>query len=108
EQAQAVISSIEQSDQKARALRELATALAQAQQWEQAQAVFEQAQAVISSIEQSDQKAWALRELAMALVTVNEYELLLHVVQYAWLQAETRASALELFPVACGLISLSL
>ncbi len=99
EQAREVASSIERSDYKAVALRELATALAQAQQ-------REQAREVATSIEESYQKAGALRELVTALVTVNENELVLHIVQQAWLQAETRDSALKLFPLACGLISL--
>jgi hypothetical protein len=69
--------------------------------------MFEQAQVVISAMEQSEEKARALGGLATALVAVNEYELVLHVVQQAWLQAGTRASAFELFPLACGLISLN-
>src|SRR5690242_1161338 len=83
-----VATSIESSEQKARALWALAAALAQAQQWDQAREVA-------TAIEESGEKARALQALVTALVTVNENELALHIVQQSWLQAETRASALE-------------
>ncbi len=104
EQAREVASSLPGnnawSNQKAWALQALATALAQAHQWQQAREV-------VSSLEESEEKARALQELITSLVTVNENELALHIVQQAWLQAETRDSALKIFPLACGLISLN-
>lgn len=105
EQAYEVASSIEQDNEKARALYVLASAFAQAQQWEQAQAMFEQAREVASSIEQDNEKAGALRELVKALLVISEYGFVLHITQDAWCQAETRATALYLFPLACELIS---
>jgi len=102
EQAQVVANSIESSsnyfgDEKAEALGELAIVLAQAQQWERALVV-------VASIEDDDEKAGVLSSLA-ALIAINEYEVLLHLVQHAWLLAETRAFALRLFPLSLGLIS---
>jgi hypothetical protein len=74
EQAQAVIGTIENSDQHAKALGNLAMALTQAQQWEQAQAVWAKAQAAIGTIEDSDQRTEALKDLATALTQAQQWE----------------------------------
>lgn len=62
---------------------------------------------MVSSLEESDEKDRALQALVTALVTVNENELVLHIVQQTWLQVETRDSALNFFPLACGFVSLN-
>ena len=89
---------IEGSSERADALRELATALAQAQQWERAEGVA-------CSIEDSSGRANALRGLAISLKMSNQ-ELLLGVVQRSWLLAETREYAFQLLFLAHGLIAL--
>ncbi len=45
------------------------------------------------------------RTNSLRISWVNEHEVLLHLVQHAWLLAETREYAFRLFPLALGLIS---
>jgi tetratricopeptide (TPR) repeat protein len=65
---------IEISWQRAGALQELGTALAQAQQWERAMVVWNKTEAVIGTIEDSWQRAGALRELGTALAQAHQWE----------------------------------
>jgi len=130
-QAQQVIGTIENSDKRTRALRELATALAQARLWTQAQQVigtikdsfrrsaalrelatalaqaqlWTQAQQVIGTIEDSFRRSAALRELALQLALEGKFEQVLRLIQHSWWLARTRENALNLFPIAIGLIT---
>jgi hypothetical protein len=84
---------------RASALRELAKALAQAGelQW---------AEQIAGSIEDSYERVEALRELIDVLLTLKNDEHALWLMQQAWLQAETRADALDLLPLTFSLIAL--
>jgi len=97
-QAQQVIGTIEDRDERAGALCELATALAQAQLWTQAQQV-------IGTIEDSFRRSAALRELALQLALEGKFEQVLRLIQHSWWLARTRENALNLFPIAIGLIT---
>ena len=68
---------IEGSSQRGEALANLATALAQAQQWDQAQAV-------IGTIEDSRERAWALAALGAALAQAQQWDR----AQAVWDQAQ--------------------
>ena len=74
ERAEGVARLIEDSFERAKALRELATALAQAQQWERAENVWKEAEGVARSIEHSSGRAYALSELATALAWAQQWE----------------------------------
>jgi CHASE3 domain sensor protein len=115
---------------RARALKDLATALAQAQQWEQAQAIigmiknsyerarallnlatalahaqqWEQAQAIISTIERSSAQVPALRNLVRGMAAAGEDEALLHGIHRWWRLANNKEDALTLFPMVAGII----
>jgi uncharacterized protein YeeX (DUF496 family) len=128
--AREIARSIENSERRAEALGNLATALAQAQQWEQAQAViasiqnserrvealgnlatalaqaqqWEQAQTVIATIQDSYRRAVALRKLAAALAASGEQEQLLGLIRHSWLRVSTREEVLRLFPLVTELI----
>jgi len=78
-------------------LRDLGTALAQAQQWTEAREV-------INSIQDNKQQTLALRELSNLLANANEHKQLLHLIQQAWLNTKTRADAIRLFPLVTGLV----
>jgi tetratricopeptide (TPR) repeat protein len=121
---------IEKSYPRAEALRELGTALAQAQQWERAEAVigtiehsdlraealaalgtalaqaqqWERAHAVIGTIEHSDRRAGALAELAAEMAEAGEDEMLLHLIQRWWRLSDNREDALKLFPLVTRFI----
>ncbi len=73
-EAEVVIGTIESSDERARALWALATALAQAQQWERAHALWAEAEVVIGTIEKGYQRARALGALASALAQAQQWE----------------------------------
>jgi len=93
-----VARTIQGSNEQAWALSALGTALARAQQWEQAERV-------IGTIGNSDVQAGALWELGTVLVSADEFEQLLHVIQLTWRQVETRKEALTLFSPASVFIS---
>jgi len=123
---------IEESHQRAEALRALASSLAKAEQWEQAEGVarsieesdpralalralasslaeaeqWEQAEGVARGIEESHQRAEALRALADTLLAAHEYKRLVSLLHASWLQVETRNDALRLFSLALVLLSI--
>ena len=68
-----VAATIENSSRRASVLSELGAALAQAQEREQAQAVWAEAERVITSIENSSSRAKALRDLGEALAQAQEW-----------------------------------
>ena len=80
-------------------MSELGAALAQAQEWAEAERV-------IATIEKRDSLAWALRALGAALIYSNKHLQLLQLVQRSWQQADTRDYALALLALANGLIPL--
>jgi tetratricopeptide (TPR) repeat protein len=88
---------IEDDYVRAEALSSLGTALAQAQQWERAEAV-------IRSIKDNRQREGALQALAAAKTTAGAYEELLHLLHRWWGRASTREDALHLFPLAMAFI----
>jgi tetratricopeptide (TPR) repeat protein len=99
EQAERVIGTIDQTSlAHVGALIDLATALAQAPQ------VWEQAERFIGTIQDSNVQARALRELGTSMASAGKFEQLLHVIQRAWRQAETREEALALFSIASTFI----
>lgn len=95
-EAHDVIKSIQDRDKQAKELKELSMALARAQQWAEARQV-------INSVDRR-QQAQALRELSDLLASANEYKQLLHLIQSAWLNTETRADAISLLPLVTGLV----
>ncbi len=94
---QAVSGTIGDSERRADAFANLATALAQAQQWEQAQAI-------IGTIEDSSQRAAALRALAKEMAGAGEDEALLQVIHRSWRLADKREYVFRLFPMVTGFI----
>jgi hypothetical protein len=101
--AERVIGLIRDEWHQAEALVQLATALAQAQQWQEAQRVRQEAERVIGLIPYERDQAEALGQLAAALAQQNEYSRLIQLVQRQWLRATHREEALQLLPVAFGL-----
>jgi hypothetical protein len=134
EAAKIEIGNIKDMDSRASSLSLLGSALAQAQQWEQAQVVidmiedrdsasrnqawalrdlggefaraqqWEQAQAVRDKIEDSEYQAEVLIILAKEMVLAGQYEQVLRWIQYYWQQTVTKKDALQLFPMALPLI----
>jgi hypothetical protein len=88
---------IESSKDRAEALADLASTLAQAQLWDQAQAV-------IGMIEYSYERAEALRDLARAMADAGKDAALLQVIHRSWQLAYKRENALGLFPMVIGFI----
>ncbi len=62
------------SYQQVLALGVLASALAEAQRWEQAEPIWKQAEQVACSITESNQQAWALQALAGSLANAQRWE----------------------------------
>jgi hypothetical protein len=93
-----VARTIQNRSEQAEALRELGTALAQAQQWTEAERV-------IGTITHSSWQAEALRELGTAMASADELDQLLHLIQRSWRQVETIEEALTLFSIASAVIS---
>jgi len=83
---------------KSLVVRMMAKVMAQAEQWEQAEVL-------IRTLKESDERTWALDGLVEALGEISEREQL-HVVQHLWLHVSTREYAIELLPLAQGLIPL--
>jgi len=82
--ASEVARGIEESYQRAWALRRLASSLAEAEQWEQAKLVWTEAEAVARGTERRDKRAEALSELVSSLAKAKQWE-----------QAETIARDIE-------------
>jgi tetratricopeptide (TPR) repeat protein len=80
-------------------LRALGMALAHTEQWEQAEGVINKIVDPVAHI-------GALRELAAVLASEDKIKEYLGLVQRYWLQAANRESALQLLPLAYGLIFL--
>jgi hypothetical protein len=96
-EARDVVSSIQDTWQKTQALRALVTTLTEFQPWGEARDV-------INSIQDKEQQAQALRELSGLLASTNKYKQLIHLIQQAWILAETRADAIRLLPLVTGLV----
>ena len=92
-----MIRSIEDSWQRAEALSSLGIALAQAQQWERANAV-------VRSIGDNWLQKRTLQALAAAMAIADLYEQLLYLLHQWWWHASTREDALRLFPLATAFI----
>jgi hypothetical protein len=101
-----VAGTIESRDRRAEALSALGAALAQAQQKEQAQAVWAEAERVIGTIPESDRRVEALRALGAALIHSNKDVQLLRLVQHSWQQADTRDYAVALLSLVNDLLPL--
>jgi hypothetical protein len=98
-QAERMIGTIEDRERRARSLRELGAALAQAREWAEAERV-------IDTIKDREGRARALRELGAPLMKAKEHLQLLHLVQRSWQQADTQNYAFALLSLANGLIPL--
>jgi tetratricopeptide (TPR) repeat protein len=107
QEAERMIGSISNEGWRAEPLAELAGVLAQAGRWQEAGRVWQEAERVIGSISRErGQRGEALRNLADALAKHNEQERLLSLIHRWWLQADTRDEAIDLLPLAFGLIPL--
>jgi nucleoside phosphorylase/tetratricopeptide (TPR) repeat protein len=99
EQAEAVARSIEDILVKTVIFSELAKALAQAQRWDQ-----------LRRIESAFWETSLFADLQIAHVSAvvqqQDYTGALHMVQDAWLQTQTKEAALNLLPLAFGLMTL--
>jgi hypothetical protein len=84
---------------RARALRELGTALAQAQQWSEAERV-------IAAIPNDSDRVRTLSALGTALAQAQQWERLLRLVQHSWLYIETWEEAIDLLSLGYRFISL--
>ena len=104
-EAERIIGTIQDSYEKFSALSALGTALAQAQQWEHASQMWAEAERITGIGLLRINQASILSELATAMSSANELEQLLHLVQRAWRQVETRIEALKLFSMASAIIS---
>jgi tetratricopeptide (TPR) repeat protein len=102
--AERVAGSIEPAVLRAEALRKLGRALWQERHPEHARAVWWQAEVSAYAIEDSRERLHTLRKLKATLVFAAEHEQLLHLVQRAWFQAETRHAAIQLLPLANSLM----
>src|SRR6266487_2463680 len=93
-----VAKSIEDGATRARALVQLVIALAQAQQWEQAEAVGSEAETVIRSIKDIDTRAWMLRNLVEGITQAQQWERA-EAVAYSIEEGDKRAEALGILGV---------
>jgi len=88
-----VARAIKDSMRRAERMGSIASALAQAEQWEQAEAV-------IRMIEDGDQRDWALSALAERLAFAKKWEqaeVVIQIVESSLTKAETRSQAIENF-----------
>jgi hypothetical protein len=76
---------------------EISGALVKAQLWKRAEEVSQ-------GIEEAYSKVRALREISEALATLQEERMLVSLLQRAWLFAETRDYALNVFPLASHIL----
>ena len=89
--AHEVILMIEKNDARAWVLRILGSALAKAQEWEQAEVIWTEAEQVINTIEESHARAEALRTLGEALAESRQLER----AKARWTEAEQAINTIE-------------
>ncbi len=94
------------SRERFKLLIELGKSAIQAQQWQQVDKVWNEVEKELRKTFDSHEKLKFLSEVVEALGSVHEYERFLHIVQQSWLQVNKRAYALQLLPLATGLIPL--
>ena len=67
--------------------------------------MWAEAERVIGTLQYSYEQADALNDLATMMARTNKLKQLLHLIQRAWRQVETREEALTLFSIASAVIS---
>ncbi len=97
-EAQRVIGTIQDDERLYEALKDLGTALTQAEQWTEAERV-------IGTIPGSSWQAEPLKDLATLMARTDNLEHLLHLIQRSWHQVESRKEALTFFSIAYAVIS---